>query len=126
MASPSSDPARRAALAVPLVQAGVGLVGAGIVASVMDRPGAIGFLAGAIVIALGHAVFGWRTALRSPVVSAGRAFSRMIVGAALKWLVIGAGLVLAMTAAGWPAEFVLGGALAALLAYVVSIPWLLR
>lgn len=111
---------------MPLVQAGVGLVGAGIVAWVTGRPGAIGFLAGAIVVALGHAIFGWRTVLRSPVVSAGRAFGRMIVGAALKWLVIGAGLVFSMTAAGWPAGFVLGGALAALLAYVISIPWLLR
>jgi hypothetical protein len=120
------DPVRRAAFAVPLVQIAVGLIGAGIVAWFAGRPGATGFLAGAIVVASGQAIFGWRTALRSPVVSAGRAFGRLIVGAALKWLVIGAGLVLAMNAAGWPAGFVLGGALAALLAYVIGIPWLLR
>ena len=108
------------------MQFGVGLFGAGIVAWLAGRPGAIGFLAGAIVVAMGYAIYGWRTVMRSPVVHATRAFGRLLVGSALKWLVIGAGLALAMTVTGWPAGFVLGGALAALLAYLISIAWLLR
>lgn len=113
-------------MALPLAQIGIGLAGSGILALIVDRRAAVAFLAGAAVIALGYAVFGWRTALRSPIAPAGRAFLRLIVGALLKWLVIGAGLAWAMTSAGWPAEFVLGGALSAFLAYVICLPWLLR
>lgn len=120
------ESARRAALALPLAQAGLGLAGSGALALTVGRPAAMAFLAGAAVIALGYAVFGWRTALRSPIAPASRAFLRLIVGALLKWLVIGAGLALAMTAADWPTEFVLGGAVSAFLAYVICLPWLLR
>ena len=108
------------------MQMGIGLAGAAIIGLVAGSRAAVGFLAGAFVVAAGYGVFGWRTAWRPPVVEAGRVFVRMIVGTALKWLTIAAGLALAMTVAGWPAEFVLGGALAALLAYVISISWLLR
>lgn len=113
-------------MALPLAQIGIGLAGAGTLALTVSRFAAIAFLAGAAVIALGYAVFGWRTAARAPIAPAGRAFLRLIVGALLKWLVIGAGLALAMTTTGWPAEFVLGGALSAFLAYVMCLPWLLR
>lgn len=121
---PDSD--RRAALVLPLAQIVVGLVGAGMIAWLAERADALAFLVGAVVIALGYAVFGWRTALRSPLVPAGLVFVRLIVGALLKWLVIGAGLALAMAVAGLPGEFVLAGALCALLAYLICIPWLLR
>lgn len=104
----------------------MGLSGAGIIAWLAGGAAAAGFLAGAIVVAAGQAIYGWRTVMRPPVVPATRAFGRLLLGSALKWLVIGAGLVLAMTATGWPAGFVLGGALVALLAYLVSISWLLR
>jgi hypothetical protein len=113
-------------VALPLVQAGIALAGAGLLALVAGRPEATAFLAGAAVMACGYAVFGWRTALRTPVVPASQAFIRLLVGSALKWLVIGAGLALAMTAPGLPPGFVLGGALAAYLAYLLCLPWLLR
>jgi hypothetical protein len=111
---------------LPLTQIGIGLTGAAVVGLVAGVQEAIAFLAGAGVVAAGYAVFGWRTAFRPPTAAAGRAFVRMIVGTALKWLTIAAGLALAMTGIGWPAGFVLGGALVALLAYVICISWLLR
>lgn len=114
------------AFVLPLGQAGVGLVGALLVLAVGGAAAAAAFAVGAAVIAVGHAMFDWRTVLRSPVVPAQRAFARLLLGSGLKWLVIGAGLALAMTRPGWPAEFVLGGALAVYLAYVICLPWLIR
>ncbi|MCR6664362.1 MAG: hypothetical protein NVV60_14725 [Luteimonas sp.] len=120
------DPTRRAALRLPLVQGAVGAIGAGVLAVVAGGVPAVAFLVGAVVIATGFAMFGWRTSGRPPVAPAGRMFVRLLVGTALKWLVIGAGLVLAMNGAGLPAEFVLGGALSAFLASMIGLPWLLR
>lgn len=120
------DPTRRAALRLPLVQGAVGLTGAGVLAMVVGGLPAAAFLAGATVIAAGFAAFAWRTAGRSPVAPAGRMFTRLLVGTVLKWLVIGAGLVLAMNGAGLPATFVLGGALTAFLVSMIGLPWLLR
>lgn len=117
---------RRAALALPLAQIVVGLTGAGLLAWLVERAAALAFLAGAVVIALGYAAFAWRTAWRSAVAPAAQVFGRMLVGTLLKWLVIGAGLVLSLTVAGLPAGFVLAGALSALLAYLICLPWLLR
>ncbi|NZA25594.1 hypothetical protein H0E84_04300 [Luteimonas sp. SJ-92] len=121
-----SDRTRRAAYALPLVQAATGLVGAGVLAALAGGPAAAGFLAGAAVVAAGFAIFGWRTAGQSPVAPAGRMFARLLVGVVLKWLVIGAGVALAMASAALPEGFVLAGALAAFLAYMLSLPWLLR
>jgi hypothetical protein len=123
---PRPDPTRRAALRVPMAQAAVGLVGAAVLAVVAGGSPAVAFLVGAAVIAAGFAMFGWRTSGRPPVAPAGRMFVRLLVGTALKWLVIGAGLVWAMSGAGLPAEYVLGGALAAFLASMIGLPWLLR
>jgi hypothetical protein len=53
-------------------------------------------------------------------------FMRLLVGALLKWLVIGAGVALAMASPALPAGFVLAGVLAAFLTYFLSLPWLLR
>jgi hypothetical protein len=111
---------------MPMVQAAVGLTGAGVLALAAGGRPAAAFLAGATVIAAGFAIFGWRTAGRSPVAPAGRMFARLLVGTVLKWLVIGAGLVLAMHGAGLPAGFVLGGALSAFLVSMIGLPWLLR
>lgn len=120
------DPTRRAALRLPLVQGAVGAIGAGVLAVVAGGVPAVAFLVGAVVIVTGFAMFGWRTSGRPPVAPAGRMFVRLLVGTALKWLVIGAGLVLAMNGAGLPAEFVLGGALCAFLVSMIGLPWLLR
>ena len=123
---PRIDPTRRAALRLPMVQGLVGITGAGVLAAVAGGLPAVAFLGGALVIAAGFAIFGWRTSGRSPVAPAGRMFMRLLVGTLLKWLVIGAGLVLAMRGAGLPAEFVLGGALSAFLVSMIGLPWLLR
>ncbi len=104
----------------------VGVIGAGVLAVVAGGLPAAAFLAGAAVIAAGFAIFGWRTSGRSPVAPAWRMFTRLLVGTVLKWLMIGAGLVLAMHVAGLPAQFVLGGALGAFLASMIGLPWLLR
>lgn len=120
------DRTRRAAFLLPLVQAAIGLIGAGLLAVLAGGSSAAAFLAGAAVVAVGFAAFGWRTAGRSPVAPAGRMFVRLLVGVVLKWLVIGAGLALAMASAALPAGFVLAGALVAFLAYMLSLPWLLR
>lgn len=109
-----------------MAQAAVGLVGAAVLAVVAGGSPAVAFLVGAAVIAAGFAMFGWRTSGRPPVAPAGRMFVRLLVGTALKWLVIGAGLVWAMSGAGLPAEYVLGGALAAFLVSMIGLPWLLR
>ncbi|HRN62511.1 MAG TPA: hypothetical protein PLF73_08625 [Luteimonas sp.] len=111
---------------LPMVQAAAGLVGAGLLAVAAGGRPAAAFLVGAVVVATGFAMFGWRTAGRPPVARAGRMFVRLLVGTVLKWLVIGAGLVLAMGSAGLPAGFVLGGALTAFLVFMVGLPWLLR
>ncbi len=87
---------------------------------------AAAFLAGSAAVAAGFAVFGWRTAGRPPVATAERMFMRLLVGALLKWLVIGAGVALAMASPALPAGFVLAGVLAAFLTYFLSLPWLLR
>jgi hypothetical protein len=120
------DPTRRAALRLPVVQAAVGVVGAGVLALATGALPAVAWLAGAVVIAAGFAMFGWRTAGRSPVAPAGRMFLRLMLGSVLKWLVIGAGLVLAMRGTDLPAGFVLGGALSAALVSMVGLPWLIR
>src|SRR5690606_37469640 len=124
--TPRPDPARRAALRLPMAQGVAGLTGAGVLATVAGGEPAVAFLAGATVVAAAFAVFAWRTAGRSPVAPAGRMFMRLLVGAGLKWLVVGAGLGLAMKGAGLLAGFVLGGALTALLVSMIGLPWLLR
>lgn len=120
------DPTRRAAYALPMLQSGVGLVGAAVLAIIAGGPSAAAFLAGAAAVAAGFAVFAWRTAGRSPIASAARSFARLLVGAVLKWLVIGVGVALAMAYPAFPAGFVLAGVLIAFLTYLLSLPWLLR
>lgn len=120
------DRTRRAAYALPLLQSAVGLAGAACTAGFAGGASAAAFLAGSAAVAAGFAVFGWRTAGRSPVATAGRMFTRLLVGALLKWLVIGAGVALAMASPALPAAFVLAGVLAAFLTYFLSLPWLLR
>lgn len=122
---PSTRSARRAALALPLGQIGVGLVGA-IALSLLSAAAAFGFLAGAAVLAAGFLAFGWRTAWRGSVPSGPTAFGRLLLGLGLKWLVIAAGLALALSAERLEPLAVLAGAVAGYLAYLLCLPWLLR
>ncbi|MBS7457994.1 ATP synthase subunit I [Coralloluteibacterium stylophorae] len=109
-----------------LAQLVLGLGAAGVAALLLGPAHAQGVIVGAAVIATGFAVFGWRTDARSPVVPAGRQFGRLLLGTVLKWLVIVAGLVLAMSGDRFAAAPVLAGALVAYLAYFFCLPWLLR
>jgi hypothetical protein len=109
-----SDPTRRAAFVLPMLQSAAGLVGAAVLAIIAGGPSAAAFLAGAAAVAAGFAVFAWRTA------------GRLLMGAVLKWLVIGVGVALAMANPAFPSGFVLAGVLIAFLTYLLSLPWLLR
>lgn len=109
-----------------MVQGAAGAIGAGVLAAAAGAQPAVAFLAGSAVVAIAFAAFGWRTSGRPPVASAARMFMRLLVGTALKWLSVAAGLALAIAGAGLPAGFVLAGALSALLLSVIALPWLLR
>ncbi len=108
-----------------MCQLAVGCAGAAIVAFRAGNDAALALLAGAAVIAAAQLVFSWRTDLGSHSATATRMFGRLLLGTLLKWLVIGAGLAIAMTQGLIPA-YVLGGALLAFLAYLICLPWLLR
>lgn len=116
---------RRAALAVPLVQAATGALGALLLA---PRFGfnALAFLAGAAVIAFGFLAFAWRTALVKRVASGGGVFARLLTGLLLKWSVIALGLALALAVSRDREILVVAGAIAAYFAYLICLPWLYR
>jgi hypothetical protein len=111
---------------LPLGQLVIGLSAAIVTGVIAGWPAARAVAVGVAVMAVGYALFGWRTQARPGVVSAQRAFARLLVGSVLKWLTIGAGLVLAMSSGQFDPQFVLVGALSAFLAYLICLPWLLR
>jgi hypothetical protein len=121
----ASRPVTPHALVLPFSQLALGCAGAAIAAVLAGKDAALALLAGAAVIAAAQLVFSWRTDLRSHSATATRMFGRLLLGTVLKWLVIGAGLAIAMTQGLIPA-YVLGGALLAFLAYLICLPWLLR
>ena len=123
--SRASRPVTPQALLLPLCQLAVGAVGAAFIAATWGGSSALAFMAGVAVIAAAQLVFSWRTELRSHSATAHRMFGRLILGTVLKWLVIGAGLAIAMTQ-GLNPTYVLGGALLAFLAHLICLPWLLR
>ena len=121
----ASPPVTPHAQRLPVFQLALGCAGAALAAALAGREAALAWLAGAAVIAAAQWVFTWRTASRSRSAPAARMFSRLLLGTALKWAVVGAGLVLALSL-GLPPAHVLGGALLAALAHIFSLPWLLR
>lgn len=123
--SRASRPVTPQALLLPLCQLAVGAVGAAFIAATWGGSSALAFMVGVAVIAAAQLVFSWRTELRSHSATAHRMFGRLILGTVLKWLVIGAGLAIAMTQ-GLNPTYVLGGALLAFLAHLICLPWLLR
>ena len=123
--SRASRPVTPRAPLLPLCQLAVGAVGAAIIAATWGGNSALAFMVGVAVIAAAQLVFSWRTDLRSHNATAHRMFGRLILGTVLKWLVIGAGLAIAMTQ-GLNPTYVLGGALLAFLAHLICLPWLLR
>ncbi|MBW8368719.1 MAG: hypothetical protein K0M70_12780 [Arenimonas sp.] len=123
--SRASRPVTPHALLPPLCQLAVGVVGAASLAATLGGSAALALMAGVAVIAAAQLVFSWRTELRSHSATAHRMFGRLILGTVLKWLVIGAGLAIAMTQ-GLNPTYVLGGALLAFLTHLICLPWLLR
>jgi hypothetical protein len=123
---PASRSVPAAAWVLPLAQLGVGLLLALLAAVLAGWQAAPAVAVGAAVIAAGFALFGWRTQARSGVVSARHAFARLLLGTALKWLAIGAGLALAMSSGRFEPQFVLVGAVGAYLAYPLCLPRLLK
>ncbi|WP_084695886.1 ATP synthase subunit I [Arenimonas donghaensis] len=121
----ASPPVSPHAHRLPVLQLALGCAAAAIAGAWVGREAALAWLAGAAVIAAAQWVFSWRTELRSRSAPAARMFTRLLLGTVLKWLVVGAGLALAMTN-GLPPAHVLGGALLAALAQIFTLPWLLR
>lgn len=100
---------RRLAIHVVLAQAGMTLlVAAGFLAQGW-RSG-LGVLLGGGVVALGTAVLAMRVFAAGPT-GAGATLARLIAGNLLKWIVIGAGLYVALAKAGLPGLPVLAGVL---------------
>lgn len=122
---PTSRTARKVALALPAAQLAIGSLGA-VALALVSAAAALGFLAGAAVLAAGFLAFGWRTALVAAVPTGQGAFGRLLLGLGLKWLVIVAGLALALSAERLEPLAVLAGAVTGYLAYLLCLPWLLR
>lgn len=121
----ASRPVTPRALLPPLCQLAVGAVGAVILSAIAGGSSALALMAGVAVIAAAQLVFSWRTDLRPHSATAHRMLGRLILGTVLRWLVIGAGLAIAMTQ-GLNPTYLLGGALLAFLAHLICLPWLLR
>jgi len=100
---------RRLALRVVLAQAGVTLLAAAGFSLAGWRSG-FGVLAGGGVVVLGTAVLALRMFATGPT-GAGATLAKLIAGNLLKWIVIGAGLYLALAKAGLPGLSVLAGVL---------------
>lgn len=87
---------------------------------------ALGLMAGGAAVAIGHALFAWRTAGGGLVLDASSGLTRLIVGLILKWLVIGAALVWALRSTHFEPASVLAGAVLATLAIPFCLSWLRR
>lgn len=123
--SRASRPVTPQALRLPLCQLAVGAVAAVVMSLLLGGSSALAMMAGVAVIAAAQLAFSWRTDLRSHSATAQRMLGRLILGTVLRWLVIGAGLAIAMTQ-GLSPNYVLGGALLAFLVQMICLPWLLR
>jgi len=80
---------------------------------------ALGALAGGAAMTLGSALAAWG-AFPGGAVSAEMAFGRLLLGIAAKWIVVGAGLFLAIAVWKLPAPPVLAGAAAAAVGLLFS------
>lgn len=76
-------------------------------------------LAGGLSMALGSALAGW-SAFGGAVAGGGMLLGRLLLGTALKWIVVALGLYLAIGRWGLPAPAVLAGAVSATLAWFLT------
>ena len=115
----SAAAGRRLALRVVAFQAVATLLTALVCLMIGPRT-ALAALAGGGAMALGSLAAAWG-AFGGGVVGAGMALGRLLLGTAVKWLVVVLGLYLAMAIRRLPAVPVLAGAAMAAAAFVVSM-----
>ena len=110
---------RRLALRVVAMQAVATLLTAGACLTIGPRA-ALAALAGGAAMTLGSLAAAWG-AFGGGVAGAGVALGRLLLGTAVKWLVVATGLYLAMAVWRLPAVPALAGAALAAAAFVVSM-----
>ena len=115
----SAAAGRRLALRVVAMQAVATLLTAGACLTIGPRA-ALAALAGGAAMTLGSLAAAWG-AFGGGVAGAGVALGRLLLGTAVKWLVVATGLYLAMAVWKLPAVPVLAGAAIAAAAFVVSM-----
>ena len=115
----SAAAGRRLALRVVAMQAVATLLTAGACLTIGPRA-ALAALAGGAAMTLGSLAAAWG-AFGGGVAGAGVALGRLLLGTAVKWLVVATGLYLAMAVWRLPAVPALAGAALAAAAFVVSM-----
>ena len=115
----SAAAGRRLALRVVAMQAVATLLTAGACLTIGPRA-ALAALAGGAAMTLGSLAAAWG-AFGGGVAGAGVALGRLLLGTAVKWLVVATGLYLAMAVWRLPAVPALAGAAMAAAAFVVSM-----
>ena len=115
----SAAAGRRLALRVVAMQAVATLLTAGACLTIGPRA-ALAALAGGAAMTLGSLAAAWG-AFGGGVAGAGVALGRLLLGTAVKWLVVGIGLYLAMAVWRLPAVPALAGAAMAAAAFLFSM-----
>lgn len=108
---------RRLARRVAAVQVAATLAAA-LICLTWGAQAGLGALAGGLAMTAGSGLAGW-SAFGGGVAGGGALLGRVLLGTALKWVVIALGLYLAIAAWRLPAPAVLAGAAAATLAWLV-------
>ena len=115
----SAAAGRRLALRVVAFQA-IATLATAAACLMLGPPAAIAALAGGGSMALGSLLAGW-CAFGGGVAGAGAALGRLLLGTAVKWIVVAGTLYMAMAVWKLPAVPVLAGAAIAAAAFVVSM-----
>lgn len=115
----SAAAGRRQARQVVVAQAITAVVVA-LVCLAWGWPAALGAMIAGSGVALGSALMAWRTFRGTDATGAGTALFRLVIGLALKWMVIAGALFLALARLGLPPVPTLAGLSAALLASLLA------
>lgn len=110
---------RRLARRVAVVQA-VATLAAALVCLFWGTQAGLGALAGGLAMAVGSGLAGW-SAFRGGVAGGGVLLGRLLLGTALKWIVVAVGLYLAIAIWRLPVLAVLAGAMTATLAWLFAV-----
>lgn len=109
---------RRLARRVAVVQAGATLATA-MACMFWGKNAGLGALAGGLAMTAGSALAAWG-AFGGSVAGGGALLGRLLLGTALKWCVVAAGLYMAIAAWRLPAPAVMAGAVAATVAWLFA------